>query len=220
MKTIAVIVPIHNPEILCQEDVERFHTKEHYFQVHYVDTLLREIKTAEEAATLLPLTVKKIEQVAQEGASAAIVYAFGDLGIAEAKKRVSIPVMALGKSAVHMASMLCRNHYTVISSILAQDGFIVDLIHEEHLQDKYLRAVHSPELTPAEIRKDPALLEKLVAAAGPEIVEKNIDTFTLGCGSFINIAKKLEVALREKYKRAITVVDPVEVPFNVAKALV
>ena len=62
--------------------------------------------------------------------------------------------------------------------------------------------------------------KKLIAAATPEILEKEIDTFTLGCGSFINISKPLQEALSKKFKRPIIIVDPIQTPFNIAKVLV
>ena len=219
MKTIAVILPINNPDILCQADLEPYQSDAHCFKLSYVDTHLREIKTIEEVSIILPLTIKKIQEAEHAGAAAVIVYAFGDLGIKEGKELVSIPVMGLGKSAIHMASLLCRKHYTVIPGMLAHNGFIHDMVHEEHLQNRYIAASRSPEIMPAEIRKDPAILEKLVAAASTDILEKDVDTFTLGCGSFIGISKKLELALRKKFDRPIIVVDPVAVPFNLVKAL-
>lgn len=220
MKTIAVILPINNPDILSQADLDAYQTDSHFFQVHYVDTSLREIKTMDEVAIVLPLTIQKIQETERQGASLAIVFAFGDLGIAEAKKLVSIPVIALGKPAIHLASVLCRHRFTVIPGMLAHTGFIGDMVHEDHLEDKYIEASSSPEITPAEIRKDPLLLEKLIAVADVEIQEKGVDTFTLGCGSFIGIGKRLELALQAKHQRPIIVLDPVKMAFNIAKSVV
>jgi allantoin racemase len=220
MKTIAVILPINNPDILSQADLDSYQTDNHYFQVHYVDTSLREIKTMDEAAIVLPLTIQKIQETERQGASLAIVFAFGDLGIAEAKHLVSIPIMGLGKPAIHLASVLCRHRFTVIPGMLVHTGFIADMIREDHLEDKYIETSSSPEITPAEIRKDPLLLEKLIAAADLEIQEKGVDTFTLGCGSFIGIGKRLERALQTKYQGPIIVVDPVKMAFDIAKSLI
>lgn len=220
MKTIAVILPVNNPEMITSKDLESFQTKEHYFELHYLDTHLREIKSVNDANAVLDLTLKKIQEVAAKGAAAVIVYAFGDLGIKEGKALVNIPVMGLGKSAIHMASILCRKHYTVIPAMLAHNGFINDMMREENLGAKYIEATHSPELTPAEIRQDSQLLEKLITTASLEITEKDIDTFTMGCGCFIGVAKKLQDALSKKHKRPIMVVDPMEVPLNLIKSLI
>ena len=61
-------------------------------------------------------------------------------------------------------------------------------------------------------------MTKLINCASQEITENKVDTFTLGCGCFIGVAKSLQAALREKFKQPIIVVDPVETPFNLMKA--
>lgn len=62
----------------------------------------------------------------------------------------------------------------------------------------------------SELRTNPRVSELLFAAAEMEIKEKNVDSFTLGCGCFYGMAKPLEVELRKRYGNHITVIDPVE----------
>jgi Asp/Glu/hydantoin racemase len=78
-------------------------------------------------------------------------------------------------------------------------------------------AKNSPEVSPAQIRSDKKMLEKLVILASKEIQENNIDSFTLGCGSFIDIAKKLQNILRKEFGPSIHVVDPVAITFDFVK---
>jgi len=220
MKTISVILPLNNQEMLNQTDLEPYQSNNHYFKLSYIDTPLKELNNIIDASTVVPLVLQKIQGVAHEGVAAVIVYAFGDVGVKEARGLVSIPIMGLGKSAVHMASMLCRHRYTILPSMLNHNAFIEELVFEEGLQRKFIPASHSIELSPMQLRKNSAVLEKLVEVATIEYQEKGIDTFTLGCGCFINVAKKLEAALREKLQQPITVIDPVDVPFNLIKSLV
>lgn len=220
MKTISVILPINNPEILNQEDLDLYQSERYRFKVTYPNTKLRELNTASDVEEVLPLVLRKIQEAEQDGASAVIVFAFGDVGIKEGKKLVSIPLMGLGKSAVHMASVFCSNCFTVIPGQLAHNTFIEELIREENLQRKFNSATHSVNLNPAEIRKNYSItFDALVSAANEEIIKKNIDTFTLGCGSFINFAKPLQQELRKRHNKFINVIDQVAVPFGIAMAL-
>ncbi len=77
-----------------------------------------------------------------------------------------------------------------------------------------MAAENSPEVSPANIRKDPKILEKLMVVANAEIQKNNVDTFTLGCGSFIGIAAPLQMALRKEFGNHINVVDPVATSFH------
>ncbi len=220
LKTIAVILPVNNPEILSQADLDSYQTDDCYFKLSYVNTPLKELNTVIDAVKVVPLVLEKMVEAEKSGASAVIVYAFGDVGIKEGKALVSIPVMGLGKVASHMAALLCRKRFTILPGMLAHNAFIEEMIFDESLERKFIPASYAPEVSPMQIRTDANLLQKLMGCASKEITENKVDTFTLGCGSFIGVAKKLELALREKFKLPIIVIDPVEVPFNVVKALV
>ena len=159
MRIIAVILPINNPDILKQSDLEPYQSNDVNFRLSYVDTQLREINTAEEAEVLLPLVVKKIQEAEHEGADAVIVYAFAEFGVTETEDIVKIPVMALGKAAIHEARNLSSKKFTVLPGMLAHNEFLKTMIETEKLGDNYVPAIHSPEVTPAEIRKDQTILK-------------------------------------------------------------
>jgi allantoin racemase len=190
-----------------------------HFQLSYVDTKFKELNTEEDAAQVIPLVLQNIVEAERAGASAVIVYAFGDVGVKEGKYLVSIPVMGLGKAATHMASLLCRNRYTIIPGQLAHNSFIAALVAEENLEHNFILASHAIHMNPAELKGNPLTLKRLIEAASAEIIEKNIDTFTLACGGFIGVAKPLEHELRKLHDKPIIVIDPVDVPFKVAMAL-
>ena len=78
----------------------------------------------------------------------------------------------------------------------------------------------APEISPAQIRKDKQLIEKLLPVAENEITHHNIDSFTLGCGSFIGAAAPLQEQLRAEYGEALTVIDPIEVTFDKVKKVI
>lgn len=219
MKTISVILPINNPQMLSQEDLQTYQNEDYYFKLSYINTYLKELNSASDVAEILPLVIEKIQAAEKEQASAVIVYAFGDVGIKEGKELVAIPVMGLGKPAVHIASVLCRNAYTIIPAQIAHNTFIEALVKEESLQHKFVPASYSVQLNPAQIRGNPVVLDKLLEVASAEISEKNVDTFTLACGSFIGMAKPLERELKKRHKKSIIVIDPIKIPFRIAMTL-
>lgn len=220
MKTVAVILPINNPEILMQADLTPYNTDEVKFVLHYVDTDLKEITSPEEAEKVLLLVIDTAQQQAHNGASAIIVYGFGELGISELEKILDIPVIALGTEAVQQASQKAINKFTIISGSIHHAQFWQPLIEKTMTHHNYVVASTAPEITPAQIRKDPALIEKLITAAEHEIEEHDVDSFTLGCGSFIGASAPLQERLRSKYGKNISVIDPIEVTFNRIKEII
>lgn len=219
MKTIAVVLPVNNPDILNQQDLQSYQSEDFFFKVTYAKTSLKELNTPADVAAVMPAVLNEIKAAEQAGASVVIVYGFGDVGVKESRNLVSIPVMGLGKSVVHMASLFCRRRYSVLPAQLAHNVFIEALVKEEGLQDKFVLASHSINLNPAEIRDNPLVLDRLFEAASAEIAKNDIDTFTLGCASFFGVAKLLQEKLREHHRQAITVFDPVAVPLKIAMAL-
>lgn len=219
MKTVRVILPINNPEMLSECDLQPYQSENCFFELSYIDTHLKQLTKPEDAAHVIPLVTKRALEASDNGASAIVVYAFGDLAIKESRDAIKIPIMGLGRAAMHMASILCQRNFTVIPGQLDHNDFIQTLIKENNLQEKFICASHSVEMDPMEMKGNPLLLERLINVANIEI-EKGVDTFTLGCGGFINIAKQLQNALRKKHgNQAITVVDPIEVSLRIAAAL-
>ena len=199
--------------------LDEYNTSDVYYQFHTVDTDLKELTTAEEAEQVRQLTIKKAEQVKAEGVSAIIICAFGELGVKELKDAIGVPIMALGPEAIKQASRLSKKNFTIISGMLEHNEFWQPMIDELNVSENYVVSKHSPNMTPIEIRKDPDLIDKLVEVAGNEITNNKIDSFTLGCGSFIGVAPKLEKRLQTKFGPHIHVVDPIKITFEHAAEL-
>ncbi|MEM9243333.1 MAG: aspartate/glutamate racemase family protein [Pseudomonadota bacterium] len=205
MKTIAVILPVNNPDILIQTDIDCYNTSDVTYQLHYADTHLKDIKS---------------KQMAKQGAAAIIYYAFGELTVNKLRDYVDIPIVSLGREAIKQASALSKKKFTIISAMLAHNAFWQPIIDDLGVSGNYVLSQHAPNLAPAEIRQDEALISKLASIAEKEIVMNEVDCFTLGCGSFIGTAPKLEEVLRSEFGPGIHVVDPVSVTFELlTKAL-
>lgn len=216
MKKIAVILPINNADILRQSDLLPFQSTDYFFELHYVDTYLRELNTADEVGLVSKLTFEKAEQVVSDNAAAVIIYAFGEFGFEkELEEKLSVSVVTLGAKAIQEASHLSQKKFTILPGMLTHNGFLEGFVSGLKLQkNNYQMAKSSPEVSPAQIRSDKNMLGKLTVLASKEIQENNIDTFTLGCGSFIGLAKPLQDILQKEFGSTIHVVDPVLITFN------
>jgi Asp/Glu/hydantoin racemase len=218
MKEISIIMLVNNHEIFNEEDLKPYQTSGCHFNLSYPDTPLKQLNTAEEVEQVLPLIMDMIE-AASKSSSAIILYGFGDLAMNEVYKRTAVPVMSLGRIAVHVASAICRNKFSVIPGHLEHNGFIEALVKSQGLEHNFISSHGSINMDPAEIRSNTSLLDRLIEVANVEIEQYGVGTFTLGCGSFVGVATQLQNKLREIHKQPITVVDPIEVTFNVAKSL-
>lgn len=216
MKTIQIIMAINNHDMLNDSDLENYQTADCHFKISYPDTHLRELKNAEDVNEVMPSVMNNIKKAAHEKASAMIIYAFGDFILNETRALVSVPVMGLGRVAIPVASALCRNAFTVIPSLLNSNDFIQPMVKALHADHNFVLTEEEVGLGPAELKGNPVAFKRLVEIASNSIEKYNVDTFTLGCGGFINVANQLEQELRKLHQKPITVVDPVATAFRVA----
>ncbi len=211
-------MPVNNRGILNKIDLEPYQSHNCTFNIIYPQTPLIELNTEEDIKQVTPEVLRSINMAASEGAAAIIIYAFGDVAIQEASQFLQVPIFGLGKLAIHIASIICRNAFTVLPAQLDHNGFIEAMIKEENLERKFNLATNSVTANPSQIRENvESVLRKLIAIADIEIA-KGIDTFTLGCGSFIGITKPLETKLRQMHpNKAIKVVDPISTALKIAE---
>jgi Asp/Glu/hydantoin racemase len=217
MKTIAVILPVNNPEMLSQSDIDIYSDSQIKFILHTVDTPLKEINTMEDAAMVENLVINKIQVLTKEGTAAIIVYAFGEFEKVK-NRNFGVPVCALGPTAILEAGRLTQKKFTIICAMKAHNAIFRSMV-PKNLETKFSsKSPGAPEVTPAQIRQDKAIVQKLVPIAEKEILEHNVDTFTLGCGAFVDVAKPLEKILREKFNTLdIHVIDPIQATFDAVK---
>ena len=60
MKKITVILPIYNPEMLTQADLDAYQTTDCCFELCYADTKLKELNTQADADAVLPSVLEKM----------------------------------------------------------------------------------------------------------------------------------------------------------------
>ena len=91
---------------------------------------------------------------------------------------IDIPALSLGADAIKQASMKSKKHFVIISGCIAHNEFWQSMIDKANLSHNYVSISHAPEITPAQIRQEANLIEKLLPIAEYEILNE-VDTFTL-----------------------------------------
>lgn len=219
MKKIKIIVPVNNKEMLNEQDLLPYQSKECQFYLDYPDTTLKQLNKKEDAEKVWPLLLKMIEETANEKANVLIMYAFGDCAIKEAQEKLTIPVLGLGRVVVPIASALARKKFSIIPGHLAHNNFIGDLVTSLNLNHNFIPSSVDINMDPQDVKTAPEVLERLINASSVMIENHGVDAFTFGCGTIVGYAEPLQKILREKYQTAVTVVDPLSVPLNIAKLL-
>jgi len=111
MKTIAVILPVYNPEMITQKDLNKYQSQNHRYVLSYINTHLKELNSVDDANAVIQPTIDETIAAEKRGADAAIIFAFGDVAVKESSKQVAIPVIGTGKYAIHVAAEICGKSY-------------------------------------------------------------------------------------------------------------
>lgn len=144
MKTIHIILPVNNPDMLNENDLIPFQSREHIFTLSYVNTDLIQLNTVEDVKKVIPLVSEKIEEVKKTNPAAIILYAFGDVGITSDNQNDAIPIIGLGRLAIREANAVCAKQFTVIPAQITHVPFFENLIKQEKSEDKYKSSSSSP----------------------------------------------------------------------------
>jgi allantoin racemase len=207
MKKISFILPVNNPNILTAAHLEQagLASNAHYKIVLPRNELL-EICNAEQEALATNSIVEAGLQEERNGADAVIVYCFGEPGVKELKKLLSIPVVGIAESAMQAAAK--KGAFCVIASMQAHCPLIEKLADYFQLTNTMLPPI-CINLSPNEIsqQKDRFIREAaaIIALANRE---NKADTFVLGCGSMQLTAKTIKQTTEQLYNLTVEIIDP------------
>lgn len=174
------------------------------------------IESAYEEHLTVPATAEAMLEAERDGFDAGLLGCFGDPG-ADALRELleSMPIVAPGEAALHVAAMLGERFgiVTVASSVVRP---LRQLVVRSGLGERLagLAVVETPVL---ELGRDPARTFERMSAAGRDLVEHHgADTLVLGCMSmaFLDVTAQLEAEL------GVPVVNPARSALKVAEALV
>jgi allantoin racemase len=173
------------------------------------------IESAWEASLVVPALCEAVVRAQAEGMNAVIVGCFTDPGLDALRELTSIPVVAPGAAAVHLAAQL-GTRFTILSPLDAAPGRGRERMRWLALEGKLasVRAVNMPVLDVARARD--AVLDKLEETGRAAIRDDGADVLVLGCMSmgFLGVTHDLQRRLD------VPVVDPVTAALKTAETLV
>ena len=169
------------------------------------------IESAADEAQAIPPMLALIRDAAPRH-DAVVIACFSDPGLDEARRLVSIPVVGIEESSLHLAAQLGR--FTILTSRGARVPAKVG--HVEHLGlSSRLASVRPLEMGVLEMDADPDRARARILEVGATAVrEDGAEVIVLGCAGLAGHAGALDSAL------GVTVIDPSPVALATAEMLV
>jgi allantoin racemase len=159
-------------------------------------------------------TIREVERAESEGYDGVIIYCFGDPGLDAAKEKLKIPVVGLCESSVHLACQLGRK-FSIIT--VGPPGVATGLMYKN--VEKYgvldrCASITSLGIPVLELINKKRLLGNLLKESKRVVEEYRADTIILGCGSMLDIDKRISKEL------GIPVVVPAGASIKTCEALI
>ncbi|MDU8946497.1 aspartate/glutamate racemase family protein [Ovoidimarina sediminis] len=160
----------------------------------------------------LPL-IELLDKAADAQATGVIIGCFDDTALAEARSRVSCPVVGLGQAAYFQCA-LRGWRFSVVTTLPISVPVLEENIRTYGLSP-YVGRVRASAIPVLELESSPAasvtrILEEVRAAE----TEDDIDAIVLGCAGMVTITDSLRANL------ALPVVDPIEAAVGAMRWLV
>lgn len=171
------------------------------------------IESAYEEAYAIPEMLPLIKSAQAEGYDAVILACFADPGLDAARELVSIPVIGIEESALHVAAML-GDTFSILTSrperVAAKKRHVAKLGLERRLA-----SVRPLEMSVLEMEEDPQRAQIRIQQVSEQAVRKDgAEVIVLGCAGLAGYTSEIESSL------AVPVVDPTPVALKFAEVLV
>ncbi|MFA4646678.1 aspartate/glutamate racemase family protein [Pyrococcus kukulkanii] len=159
-------------------------------------------------------TLKEAEKAEEEGYDAVIIYCFSDPALFAAREKLTIPVVGLRESALHIASMLGRKFSIVGVGSKNSRGKTLDAVRMYGLENK-LASIRTVDFTVLDIaNRIEDIKQALLKEAKDAIENDGAEVIVLSCGSLIGLGKWLQDQL------GVPVIEPGLVALKIAEDLV
>ena len=171
------------------------------------------IESAYDEAFAIPPTLELVTRSEREGAEAVVLACFSDPGLEAAREAVTIPVIGLEESTLHVAAML-GHRFTILTSFCQRVASKIEHVHLRGLASR-LASVRPLDLSVLEMHAQPTRTkERMLAVAATAVREDGAEVIVLGCAGLAGYAADLEAELR------VTVLDPSPIALKTAELMV
>jgi allantoin racemase len=169
-------------------------------------------------ALALPSILSRVEEAEREGIQALIIYCMSDLGVHEARRLVSIPVIGPAEASIHYATLLAHN-FSIIGVIQKDLVFYTRLLRRYNLLDR-LASIPILDIPVPDLLAEPSgLLEVCLELSLRAIREDGAAAIILGFAGMPRVLDSLQGRLAES-GYSIPVINPTTATLRMAECLV
>jgi len=218
MTHIRIITPVITEGIRNLADIDFLRSPSLEFSHRILETGPSSIECEFDEALAVPGVAARAIEAEKEGADAIIIDCMGDPGLAAARELVSIPVIAPGEAAMHLAAMM-GHRFSLVTVLESVRPMLENLAARYGVASKMasLRVIDVPVLElEARIGE---VQEALAEEARRAVLEDKADTIILGCTGFLGCAEAISARL-EAEGLNVPVIDPIPAAVCLAEAFV
>jgi allantoin racemase len=171
------------------------------------------IESAYDEAFAIPPTLELVKQAEKEGYDAVVLACFSDPGLEAAREAVSIPVVGIEESTLHMAAML-GHKFSIMTSRCQRVPSRMEHVVRLGLESR-LASVRPLEMSVLEMDAEPERAKaRIMEVAGAAVQQDGAEVIILGCAGLAGYAGDIEREL------GVVVLDPTPIALKTAELLV
>ncbi|HUT87186.1 MAG TPA: aspartate/glutamate racemase family protein [Candidatus Heimdallarchaeota archaeon] len=197
MNRIKVIVPVSSNmwNVPVKQLMDRYKNPDTEIQVVNLAKGPDSIECAYDEVMAEMFALEEAEKAQEEGFDGVIIYCGTDPGVRAAKEKLDIPVVGIGETSYHLASLL-GSSFSIItvapSSLLStRRRLVCDHLKLYGLEHK-CSSVRTVDIPVIDLQKDKATqAERVFAEAKKAIEEDGADTIVLGCGGLLGVGEQI-----------------------------
>jgi allantoin racemase len=171
------------------------------------------IESAYDEAFAIPPTLELVKQAEKAGYDAVVLACFSDPGLEAAREAVSIPVVGIEESTLHMAAML-GHKFSIMTSRCQRVPSRMEHVVRLGLESR-LASVRPLEMSVLEMDAEPERAKaRIMEVAGAAVQQDGAEVIILGCAGLAGYAGDIEREL------GVVVLDPTPIALKTAELLV
>ena len=171
------------------------------------------IESAYDEALAIPPTLDLVRGAERDGFDAVVLACFSDPGLTAARELVSIPVVGIEESTLHLAAQL-GHRFTVVTTFQERVPSKIEHVVASGLASR-LASIRPLGMSVLEMDADPARTKaRILEVAGAAVRDDGAEVIILGCAGLAGYAADVERELQ------IAVLDPSPVALKTAEMLV
>lgn len=171
------------------------------------------IESVYDEAFSIPFMLEQLKKAEEDGYDAAVVFCATDPGLSAAKELLTIPIVGLLESSMHLAAML-GDKFSVLAPVKTSVPCYREKARMCKIEDR-LASVRDVNIQVADLEKDLDELKKRLLEEGKKCVQEDgADVIIFGCGGIRVLSEWLQSQL------GIPVIEPGLVAIKTAEMLV